>query len=367
MGGTTVDHDQGDTRAAAAPAGGRRLQWPIGERQAEQPDAAADIFPINCEPTTGFSAHAGEVLSAPRVFAIFWGRDYGNPETGMNGTADNFNAFLPDVLDSRYMDMLAQYGVGRGSFVGSTWVDHDPGTPQTENHSQMAQILTNWLTAGLSPMVPASNEVELLFIIFAPSEVTLTDDNGNMGFCAYHDSGFFNISPVWPWTKKNLFFAVIGAGAGTDVVSHELAEAATDRSGNGWFSDSTSPCGSLFNYPEIGDVCSACGSLTLTLDSGFQVAPYWLVNTGACLQQSDLTPPPPRLGTVPDVTNLPPIRARGEIVGAGFGYSEVFDRQGGVPRFSPFVEDTDPGPGTQAQLGTVVIATVAVWAPGPPP
>jgi hypothetical protein len=359
--------DQGDERVDSANTrGGRRVQWPIGQQEAERPDVAAGINPINCEPTTGFNAHAGEVLSAPKVFAIYWGRDYGSPATGMNATAQNFDAFLRAVVDSRYMDMLAQYGVGRGTFVGSTWVDHDPGTPQTENFSQMAQLLTNWLTSGLSPMVPASNEVELLFVIFVPTEVTLTDDNGNRGFCAYHDSGFFNISPVWPWTKKNLFFAVIGAGAGTDAVSHELAEAATDRSGNGWYSDSTSSCGSTFDHPEIGDVCSACGSPTLTLDGGFQVASYWLVNTGACLQQTDLTPPPPQMGTVPDVTNFSPLRARAAIVGARFIFSEAIDAIGGVPRFSPHVEDQNPGGGSEAQLGTVVEVTVAVWQPGPP-
>jgi hypothetical protein len=359
--------NQGDKSVASVGARrGRGVQWPIGGREAEPAEAAAGINPINCEPTTGFNAHAGEVLSAPKVFAIYWGRDFGTPTTGMSASAQNFDAFLQAVLDSRYMDMLAQYGVGRGTFVGSTWVDHDRGTPQTFTQSGMGGVLANWLTDGLSPVVPASNEVELLFVIFVSAEVTLTDDNGNSGFCAFHDSGYFNISPVWPWTKKNLFYAVIGAGAGTDSVSHELAEAATDRSGNGWFSDSTSSCGSMFDHPEIGDVCSACGGPTLTLDSGFQVASYWLVDAGACLQQSDLTPPPPQMGTVPDVTGFSPLRARAAIVAAGFVFAEVIDAQGGVPRFSPYVEDQTPAGGEQAQIGTVVQVTVAVWVPGPP-
>jgi hypothetical protein len=71
------------------------VQWPIGERPADGPDVAAGINPINCEPTTGFNAHAGEVLSAPKVFAIYWGRDYGSPATGMNATAQNFDASCP--------------------------------------------------------------------------------------------------------------------------------------------------------------------------------------------------------------------------------------------------------------------------------
>jgi len=364
--------DQGDKSVAFTDTrGGRGVQWPIGGQEAERLDVAAGVNPISCEPTTGFNAHAGEVLSAPKVFVIYWGRDYGTPTTGMNATAQNFDAFFQVVLNSTYMDMLAHYGVGRGTFVGSTWTDHAPGISQTFTFSGMSQLLTNWLNAGLSPVVPASNEVELLFVIFAPTEVTLTDDNGNTGFCGYHSWGFFNISPVWPWTKKNLFFAVIGANGTTDVVAHELAEAATDRSGNGWYSDSTSTCGSMFDHPEIGDVCSACGAPTLTL-GGFQVASYWLVNTGMCLQQSDLTPPPPAIGMVPDVvgadpprTGLSPSRARAAIVGAGFGYSESFDPLNG-PRFASYAEDQTPGGGTQAQLGTVVDVSIAVWHPGPP-
>ncbi len=357
--------DQGDSMAASGNThGGRRVQWPIGGQPTAHPDVAAGINPINCEPTTGFNSHGGEFLSAPKVFAIYWGRDYGSPGTGMNATAQNFDAFFKAVLDSRYMDMLAQYGAGRGTFAGSTWFDHDPGTHQTQTFSQMAQQLTGWLDSGKIPVLPASNEVELLFVIFAPTEVTLTDDNGNTGFCGYHDWGYYKITG-WPWTKKNLFFAVIEAGAGTDTVSHELVEAATDRSGNGWYSDSTSSCSSMFDHPEIGDVCSACGSPTLTPD-GFQVASYWLVNTGACLQQSDITPTPPKMGVVPDVINATPLHARGAIVGAGFVYSPSIDAIGGVPRFSPYIEDQNPGGGSEAQLGTAVECTEALWVPGGP-
>jgi hypothetical protein len=122
----------------------------------------------------------------------------------------------------------------------------------------------------------------------------------------------------------------------------------------------------MFDHPEIGDVCSACGAPTLTLNGGFQVASYWLVNTGACLQQSDLTPPPPQMGTVPDVRNFSPLDARKAIVGAGFVYSQTEDYQDGGPRFSPYVEDQNPGPLSEAQLGTAVAVTVAVWVPEPP-
>ena len=78
----------------------------------------------------------------------------------------------------------------------------------------------------------------------------------------------------------NLFYAVVDPTGGTSATSHELAEAFTDPALNAWFSDDG-------DHPEIGDVCSSCGSQTLILN-GFSVASYWLVNARRCLQQSDL-------------------------------------------------------------------------------
>ena len=68
----------------------------------------------------------------------------------------------------------------------------------------------------------------------------------------------------------NLFYAVVDPTGGTSATSHELAEAFTDPALNAWFSDDD-------DHPEIGDVCSSCGSQTLILN-GFSVASYWLVN-----------------------------------------------------------------------------------------
>jgi hypothetical protein len=283
----------GETIALGAPS---VVQWRLEPAAAEQVRATVDINPIPGVATTGFNAHGGEVMASPRVFAIYWGRDYGTPAAGMNARATGLDSFFSMVMTSRYLDMLGQYLVGQGTFLGSTWVDHDPGTAQTLTFDQMRDVLINWLDAGLTPEVPAWNERDLLFVIFPPTEVMLTDNDGGVGFCGYHWWGHYHNSP---FQKGNLFFAVVDTTGGTDVVAHELAEAFTDRSVNGWFSDDG-------GGPEIGDVCSACGSQTLTL-GGFSLASYWLVDAGRCLQQSDVTPapPPPPPGTLV-VTVAPP-------------------------------------------------------------
>jgi hypothetical protein len=326
-----------------------------------QARGAADISAISPIPgwATDFSAHGGVVMYNPRVFAIYWGRDYGTPATGTNNLVQEFDAFFAMVLNSTFMDFLSQYNVNRGTFLGSTWVDHDPGTQETLSESDIAQRLSNWLDAGMTPVRPVSDEHDLLFVIFAPTEVTLTNQGHSQndpvfGFCGYHHADFYQKSQLFG--QSNLFWAIITPGSGTAVVSHELCEAFTDRDFNGWYSDNA----------EIGDACNACSVGILSLN-GFQVASYWLVNSDRCLQQTDLTPPPPRTGTVPDVVTqkLSPAQARAKIVGAGFGFSESVDPIEG--NFKPYAEDQDPGGGTVAVLGTTVNVTIAIPHKGPPP
>src|ERR1051326_4678850 len=200
--------------------------------------------------TTDFSPNGGVVMYNPAVFAIYWGREYGTSATGINALAQQFNAFFSTVLDSNYMDPLSQYDVNHGTFLGSTWVDHDPETPQTLDENGFQTVLANWLDAGMPPVKPAADEHDLLFVIFVPAEVTMqlaghlqTEPPPN-GFCAYHYWGFYQKSSLFG--QSNLFWAAITSGADTSVVAHELVEAFTDRDYNGWRSGVT----------EIGDACN---------------------------------------------------------------------------------------------------------------
>ena len=294
----------------------RRLDPELAARMA----ATVQINPIPGCPTTGFNAHAGEVMASPRVFAIYWGRSYGTPATGMNATAVQMDRFLTMLMPSRYFTMLGEYLVGPGTFLRSTWVDHAPNLAQTLTYDGIRSVLIGWLDAGLTPQVPGPNELDLAFLIFPPTEVTLVDNNNNGGFCGYHYSGLYNKQ----LGKNNLFFGVVDTTGGSSAVAHELAELATDRSdGNGWHSDDQSPTNPIFNYPEIADVCSACGSAALTLGS-FNVASYWLVNESRCLQQDDLTPPPPPPQvTVPDERGNFAADAISDLQSRGFAVHET--------------------------------------------
>jgi hypothetical protein len=258
--------------------------------------------------------------------------------------------FLATVVDSPYMDNLGQYSSGRGTFAGSTWVDHATTMPQTLKFDQVRQILFNWLMAGMAPEnPPESPELSLLYFIFPPSEITLTDNNGNGGFCGYHWHGAF--SPFF----ENMIFAVVDPTGGTSAVSHELAEACTDPTGDGWYSDD--------DGSEIGDVCSSCGSQTLTL-AGFELASYWLVDQDRCLQQSDLVTHP--LATVPNVIGRPQLQAEQTLSAAGF-VPQVQDVVDNTCNSIGLVTGEQPPGGTSLPQTSVVTIWVGTRPPHPCP
>jgi len=224
---------------------------------------------------------------------------------GINARARAMDNFFTFLLSSTYMNALAQYAVGQGTFIGSAWVDHDPGNSESLDQDQLSEILKGWISDGLAP-TPDSSNLDLVHVIFAPAEVALTI-NGRTDFCAYHYWGMYKKI----FGKHNLFWAVVDTTGGTSAVSHELVEIFTDRSGNGWYSNTSGD--------EIADLCSLCGGGAVSL-SGFSLAAYWLVDHARCLAQYDLEPFP--TGEVPGVVGRPFQEAIKMIRDAGFNFEQ---------------------------------------------
>src|SRR3954454_20404630 len=142
-----------------------RVDTPLYQRRTREGIVAladaAGVAPIN-QPTSGFRPHENHTMSSPRVFAIYWGRTWGSAVTGMNANAVSMNSFLVAVLKSNYMDWIAQYGSGRGTFLGFTWVDHAPLFNQTLTPSDIVSLLTGWIDSGVTGVVPDTDETNLL-------------------------------------------------------------------------------------------------------------------------------------------------------------------------------------------------------------
>jgi hypothetical protein len=237
---------------------------------------------------SSLSAHDGLVLAAVRLFVIYWGRTWGSPEQGYDQAARDMDLYLSEVVSGRYMDLLANYGAGRGQFVGSTWIDHDPASAVTIDQNGLISALSSWIDQGVVPVRPGvPDESALLFMIMLPEELTLAF-SGDENLCGFHWWGFYQKPPLG---KANLFFGVVETRGNFDPhvsASHELVEAVTDRDGDGWYADDSGA--------EIGDACSACGDQVLFLEDGPPVASYWVMPPddpagGHCLSQDDLTPP----------------------------------------------------------------------------
>ena len=124
---------------------------------------------------------------------------------------------------------------------------------------------------------PAKNEHSLLYFIFPDPSTTLTLGT-TTGFCGYHYQGKFNGSS----DHDDLFFAAIGTDGRTETgidfmqeisycVSHELAEALTDRDGDGFFDGAC----------EISDICETKGNYIYR--NTWTVEQYWSNWDKACI------------------------------------------------------------------------------------
>jgi hypothetical protein len=118
---------------------------------------------------------------------------------------------------------------------------------------------------------PSANEARLLYVLFPSPTTKLTLSDGTTGFCGYHHHAQFGDDA----DGDNLFWAIFST-KGADVstgpifvngvafcVSHEVAEALSDRDGDGYISDDN--C-------EISDICENEATFNYR---GWDVEHYW--------------------------------------------------------------------------------------------
>jgi hypothetical protein len=211
----------------------------------------------------------GPVIPHVEVNTLFLGQEWSpSAPNNLATIKDGLNSFLQSIVNSPYMDMLAQYGVGRGSF-GSTYGEYltrDPNMtaamddyhPISPNGpTELQYLILNAIQQGSLP-TPDANQLYIVFL--PPGEQELAPwgawntDAGN-GFLGYHSA--------FESQYGRINYAVLPCPGGpnggvsgvptlfdslTTVVSHELSEAVTDPIPNkGWTDPSNG---------EIGDICT---------------------------------------------------------------------------------------------------------------
>ncbi|MBS2027414.1 MAG: hypothetical protein JST54_05860 [Deltaproteobacteria bacterium] len=240
----------------------------VSETQAHAPRTTKDGFdsdekrPSNWTPgeaATGTAAsgqynltsRGGSVLSKPVINNIYLG-DFWNTTAGKTISTHN-DAFAKDVEQSSYMGVLAQYGVGKGSFAGSTVV---PGaSPKEVNESQIQSIVKQAIASGTQ-----SSDPQTIHTVILPPGTILTDGSNDStnGLGGYHGSyagpdgkPVYYAAIVYGQGQNGIDFDGKPADAISIVESHEWSEAETDPDVNspikgkklGWYNDQNGEIG----------------------------------------------------------------------------------------------------------------------------
>jgi hypothetical protein len=219
---------------------------------------------------TAFSSGSGKKLTNIHVQLIFWGAWWNN-----NPLASQVENALKNLLAGPYMTYLAQYGVRRGNVKGVTFAgDSEPGTFTFQS---VTKLVVDLLDDDRLPepddewpiiyavIMPANSAVQ------GPAPGVLSNVNGANGAVIWNDfePGDVDNDPAYClWagndgTAKALDYI-------TTVLSHELAELATDPNGGDGVRQIN--CGG--SSCQIGDPATVCQNWC-DFVRGVKAQAYW--------------------------------------------------------------------------------------------
>jgi hypothetical protein len=251
------------------------------------------LEPLEERNVPAITYHGGALLPHVAVEADYVG-NFWSSAAGLQEASD-LNNFLAYLVNSPYMDMLSEYGVGRGSLVDNGIVHPGLAAGQTVDDRALQHMLDADLASG-NLQAPTANS---LYFVFTPPNVIVTQGTANSlnDFFGYHDA--FTDS-----AGQRVFYAVIANPVGngdfynlndfqtlTKVVSHELAEGVTDPDSGGWFDSMTGN--------EIGDLAN--GPDDIGTLNGYVVQAEWSVQQGTAILPANVS----SVGTVPPAQEFP--------------------------------------------------------------
>jgi len=238
--------------------------------------AAPVQFPGAAGRFPGFSYNGGPVIRMPEVRTSFWGSLW--QDSSHQQRATRLNQYHRDLLQSGFMNVLSQYGVGSGAgnagqFIGATFL---PQVPNTLNEQIIHQTIQAAINAGQLP--EPGNPSNGALIIYLDENIGVDDQSdpqNRLVLCEPQSDDAFGYHSFFVTAAGNPFYyAVIPAlGDGcltatcpvdsqcslhraqtqeqrqTQVASHEFAEMTTDPQLNAWFDPDP-------NTGENGDICN---------------------------------------------------------------------------------------------------------------
>lgn len=234
--------------------------------------SVAPVAPAAGQHAPDFVYNGGAVIRCPQVYGAFWGPQWF--DVPHLARVAHLTQFLTDLLASKYMNVLSQYGVGlgagvAGSYVKTTFVSN---VPAQLNEAGIHGLIQSSINSGALPEPPATNN-NIALIIFLDETIAINDTGLGIAMCEPSGDNAFGYHFDFKTAAGNEFYyAVIPSlsdaclkntcGTGgcslsltqpqeqriTQVTSHEFMEMCTDpKFRAGWFGPGSD---------ENGDICN---------------------------------------------------------------------------------------------------------------
>jgi hypothetical protein len=228
-----------------------------------------------------FSYHGGPVIKRAQVHTSFWGAAW-STDPSKRQSADRLNQFMKDFLASKYMNILSQYGAGKGAgnagvFVSASFVDN---VANELADADIQSVIQSCINKGV--LSEPTNPSNVALMIFLDDPIAVSDTALGIAMCEPNGDTAFGYHNHFTTAAGNPFYYSVMPGltdacltetcasdAGcslhlaktqeqrrTQVTSHEFSEMVTDPELNAWFDASTGS--------ENGDICNG-ESATITV------------------------------------------------------------------------------------------------------
>jgi hypothetical protein len=234
------------------------LNWFRTARSASRPAAHRNrltrptLEPLEDRKLMSVVYGGGPLLDHVQIETVFYGQQW-HDDPALYQSTGTIDGYFNDITQSSYMDLLNEYGVGRGSFRDGVINLGDPPRGSVVDDTEIQTMLDTGIHQGYFD-APSPNQ---LYFVYTLPNVLVTSGNGDSQteFLGYHT--MFNDPTLGP-----IYYAVIPHPIGnsdifgfnsfqqqTDVSSHELAEAVTDPDVQTGWQDPAAGAGG-----EIGDL-----------------------------------------------------------------------------------------------------------------
>jgi len=232
--------------------------------------------------------YGGTVFSNSKVVSVMWNSSV------LANTQQKIPTFTADLVNSTYVDQMAEYGthlkgvnghkgtnqdIGRGSYLGQVVL-----TPKNQSTSLTDDDVQKELKYQIKQGNLPKQDKNTLYMVYFPSNITITLDGAVscQSFGAYH----FSTTSLTKTTKKSVFYSVepecnSGFSFLTFAASHEFAEATTDNSPTPGSNPDFPQAWNDANGFEVGDKCGGSGTLTDGTNN-WTVTQYWLNSKNGC-------------------------------------------------------------------------------------